>query len=98
MHGVDEEDAKRIAKDKAMKRIKELFENKEYIDKDYAYLFKENLVSLGRRSTQYLIKMDCISEDGGMCYGEGERKNNVPCGAEADRILGNLGHAGVSRG
>lgn len=53
---MDEEDAKRIVKERGMRRIKKLFDNMKNIDKDYSYLFKENLVSLGKRSTQYLNK------------------------------------------
>ena len=56
LHGVDEEDAKRILKAKTMVRVKQLVDSKEDIDEAYSHLFKEDIVSLGKRSTQYLIK------------------------------------------
>ena len=45
-----------ILKAKTMVRVKQLVDFKEDIDEAYSYLFKEDIVSLGKRSTQYLIK------------------------------------------
>ena len=56
MHGVDEEDAKRIIKNKITTKVVELYGRRGAIETDYGYLFKESLSSLCKRSTQYLIK------------------------------------------
>ena len=56
MHGIYEEDAKRIVKNRILGRMVELYERREDIEADYGYLFKEPIDSLCKRSTQYLIK------------------------------------------
>ena len=56
MHGIDEEDAKRIAKEKVVKRVAEIYGKKEEIEKEYAHLFKEGEGKLCGRSTQYIMK------------------------------------------
>ena len=56
MHGVDEEDAKRIIKNKITTKVVEFYGRRGEIETDYGYLFKESLDSLRKRSTQYLIK------------------------------------------
>lgn len=40
IHWVDDEDAKGIIKDKAIKRVGKLYAKNERIEKDYKYLFK----------------------------------------------------------
>ena len=49
MHGIDEEDAKRIAKDKVVKRVAEIYGNKEEMEKEYSHLFKETESKLCKR-------------------------------------------------
>lgn len=56
MHRVDDEDAKKIVKEMAIKRVGELYAKKEIIENEYTYLFKEGVDSLCSRSTKYLIK------------------------------------------
>ena len=56
MHGIDEEDAKRILKNKITAKVVELYGRRGAIETDYGYLFKELLDSLRKRSTQYIIK------------------------------------------
>ena len=56
MHGIDEEDAKRIMKDKITATVVDLYGRREEIEAKYGYLFKDTLDSLRQRSTQYLIK------------------------------------------
>ena len=56
MHGIDEEDVKRIAKENVVKRVADLYENKEDIKKEYSHLFKEEEAKLCGRSTQYIVK------------------------------------------
>ena len=56
LHGIDEVDAKRLAKDKVVKRVTELYENKEEIGEEYAHLFEEGKDKLIGRSIQYMIK------------------------------------------
>ena len=56
MHGVDEEDTKRIIKECLIKRVDDLYGKKGEVEQEYSYLFRDELVSLRQRLTQYLIK------------------------------------------
>ena len=56
MHGIDEEDAKRILKHNISAKVAELFGRREAIEAEYGYLFKEPIGSLQQRTTQYLMK------------------------------------------
>ena len=56
MHGVDQEDVKRIAKDKITTRVEKLYGRREEVEKEYGYLFKEGLDSLRTRSIHYITK------------------------------------------
>ena len=51
MHGIDEEDAKRIIKKKITERVVDLYGRREDIETDYGYLFKETIDSISKRST-----------------------------------------------
>ena len=56
MHGVDEEDLKRIKNEKVVKRVGGIYDKRDEIGQDYGYLFWEGIQSLCKNSTQYLIK------------------------------------------
>ena len=56
IHGVDEEDAKRIIKKKLLIRVDDLFGRREEVEKDYGYLFKDGIELLHTPSIQYLTK------------------------------------------
>ena len=56
MHGIDEEDAKRIAKEKVVKRVAELYGEKGGIELEYPHVFKKDEESVTGRSTQYMMK------------------------------------------
>ena len=56
LHGIDEVDAKRLAKDKVVKRVTELYGNTEEIEEEYAHLFEEGKDKLIGRLIQYMIK------------------------------------------
>jgi hypothetical protein len=56
MHGATDEEKKKIMKDRAVKRVVKMYEERGNIKEEFEYMFQEDIADICKRSTQYLDK------------------------------------------